>query len=324
MRKAFITGISGQDGSYLAEFLLSKNYEVHGLVRLVAFENPDERFSRISHLLADKKIILHHGEVTDLATIWRLISQIKPDEIYHLAAQSQIKVSFEDEFGTFRTNTDSTHYLLAAIKDLNPDTKFYFAATSEMFGRVKDSPQNENTPFNPVSPYAVSKLVSYYLTRMYREDYKIFACSGILFNHESPRRGFEFVTRKITSTAVRIKLGLEKELKLGRLEARRDWGFAGDYVEAMWLMLQQVQPEDFVIGSGETHTIQELVEIVFGALDLDWRKYVVIDPAFVRSPEKIEIKADITKAKTKLCWSPKIQFKELVRMMVKEDLKRVR
>lgn len=322
MKKALITGIIGQDGSYLAEFLLAKDYEVHGLVRCVAAENPEHRFSRFNSFF--KKVKLHHGDITDYPTLWKLVYEIKPDEIYHLAAQSQIKVSFEDEFSTFRTNTNSTHYLLSAIKDLKPDARFYFAATSEMFGDIKVSPQNENTPFNPVSPYAISKLTSYCLTRMYREAYKIFACSGIFFNHESPRRGFEFVTRKITRTATRIKFGLEKELRLGNLDAKRDWGFAGDYVEAIWLMLQQTYPEDFVIGSGETHTVQEFVEVAFEALDLDWRKYVVVDPAFMRPLEKVEIKADITKAKTKLGWSPKIQFKELVRMMVKEDLKHVR
>ena len=324
MKKALITGITGQDGSYLAELLLRNSYEVHGLTRVIALEDPQQRFSRINHLLKENKIILHYGDITDYPTIWRIIFRVKPDEVYHLAAVSSIISSFEDDFGTFKTNADSVHYFLSAIKELNSGTKFYFAGSSEMFGRSKISPQDENTPFNPVSPYAISKLTGFNLTRMYREVHKIFACTGIAYNHESPRLGFNFVTRKITSTAVKIKLGLAKELRLGSLDAKQDWGFAGDYVEAMWLMLQQAQPEDFVIGSGETHTVQELVEIVFGALGLDWRKYVVIDPAFVRPPEKIEMKADITKAKTKLCWSPKIQFKELVKMMVEEDLKRAR
>ena len=318
---ALITGITGPDGSYLAEFLLDKNYEVHGLVRRVAFEDGYERFLRINHLLRDKKIKIYYGDVAEYATLWRLIAKIQPDEIYHLASQSHVKVSFEDEFGAFKTNTNSTHYLLSAIKELKPDCKFYFAGTSEMFGQAKISPQDENTPFNPVSPYGISKAAGFYLTKMYREAYGLFACSGISFNHESPRRGFEFVTRKITSTAAKIKLGLEKELKLGNLEVKRDWGFAGDYIKAIWLMLQQEKPDDFVIGSGENHTIREFLELAFGFLNLDWRKYVVIDKDFYRPLEVYNLLANPVKARRVLGWKPEVKFEDLVKMMVETDLK---
>ncbi len=320
MKKAFITGINGQDGSYLAEFLLSKNYEVYGLDRRVSFEDFNARYSRINHLLKDKKIKLYYGDVSDYPTIWRLIVKIKPDEVYHLAAQSQVYVSFEDDFGTIRNNINGTHNILSAIKELKPDCKFYFAATSEMFGDVRETPQNEKTPFNPVSPYAISKLAGFYLVKMYRDAYGIHASSGILFNHESPRRGFEFVTRKITSTAVKIKLGLEKELRLGNLEAKRDWGFAGDYVEAMWLMLQHEKPDDYVVGMGENHTVKEFMELTFGFLDLDWKKYVVIDEEFKRPLEVRTLLADSAKTKSVLGWKPKVSFRELVKMMVESDI----
>jgi len=318
MKKALITGITGQDGSYLAEFLLEKGYEVHGLVRRVAFEKNQERFSRISHL--GDQIILHYGDITNLPTIWRLVSTIMPDEIYHLAAQSQVKISFEDDFGTLNTNTNSTHYFLSAIKELTPKTKFYFAGTSEMFGAAKMTPQDENTPFNPVSPYGISKLMGFYLVRMYRDAYGLFVCSGILFNHESPRRGFEFVTRKITSTIAQIKNGDVNELVLGNLDAKRDWGFAGDYVEAMWLMLQQDKPDDFVIGTGENHTIREFVEAAFSEVGMDWKKYVVTDKMHFRPLEVNELVSNPTRAKKIFGWTPKIKFAELVKMMVTSDL----
>ncbi|MCX6702712.1 MAG: GDP-mannose 4,6-dehydratase [Candidatus Wolfebacteria bacterium] len=323
MKKALITGITGQDGSYLAEFLPGKGYEVHGLTRVPALENPEARFSRIGGLLNNKKIILHYGDVSDYPTVWRLIAKIKPDEVYHLAAISSIKSTFEDDFGTFKTNTDSAHYLLSAIKELAPGAKFYFAGSSEMFGHPKATPQDENTPFNPVSPYAISKLAGFNLVKMYREAYGIFACTGIAYNHESPRRGFEFVTRKIISTAAKIKLGLEKELKMGSLDSRRDWGYAGDFVEAMWLMLQADKADDYVIGTGINHTVQELIEITFNNLGLDWQKFVVIDKEFVRPPETFEFRANPVKIKTILGWVPKTSFEEMIKMMVDSDLKRL-
>ena len=321
-KKAFITGIAGQDGSYLAELLLDKGYEVHGLLRRVAVEDHRERLSRLQGSAG--KIRLHAGDVSDYPTVWRLIAAIKPDEVYHLAAQSFVGESFRDPVSTMRINIDGTEYLLSAIKELHPSCRFYFAATSEMFGRVLTSPQNEETPFNPVSPYGISKLASFYLVRMYREGYGLFAVSGILFNHESPRRGHEFVTRKITHTAARIKLGLEKELRLGNLDAKRDWGFAGDYVEAMWLMLQQKTPRDFVIGSGETHTVREFVEETFKRLGLDWKKYVKIDKAFFRPVDVHTLLADSRRARRELHWKPKTGFRALIRMMVDSDLKLAR
>lgn len=317
-KKAFITGIAGQDGSYLAELLLEKGYEVHGLVRRVAVEDHRQRLSRLKGSAGS--IRMHSGDVSDYPTVWRLIAAIKPDEVYHLAAQSFVGESFEDPVSTLRINIDGTAYLLSAIKELHPACRFYFAATSEMFGRVLSSPQNEKTPFNPVSPYGISKLASFYLVRMYREGYGLFAVSGILFNHESPRRGHEFVTRKITHTAARIKLGLERELRLGNLDAKRDWGFAGDYVEAMWLMLRQKTPRDFVIGTGETHTVREFVEETFKRLGLDWKKYVKIDKAFFRPVDVHMLLADSREARKVLGWKPKTAFRALVYMMVDSDL----
>ncbi|MEK7608638.1 MAG: GDP-mannose 4,6-dehydratase [Patescibacteria group bacterium] len=319
-KKALITGITGQDGSYLAELLLSKGYEVHGLVRRVAYENATNRFSRIANILS--QVTLHQGDVADYATIWRLISRIKPDEIYHLAAQSQVHVSFEDDFGTMKINIDSTHYILSALRDLAPECRMYFAATSEMFGEVRATPQNETTPFNPVSPYAIAKLASFYLVRLYRSAYGLHASSGILFNHESPRRGLEFVTRKITAAAARIKLGLDKELRLGNLEAKRDWGYAGDYVEAMWLMLQQPTPDDYVIGTGEEHSIREFLDEAFGVVGLDWRQYVIEDELYKRPKDVITLRADASKAKRELGWQSKKKFKELVALMMEADIQK--
>lgn len=319
-KKALITGISGQDGSYLAEFLILKGYEVHGLVRRIALENQDSRFSRIGHLIRDQKISIHYGDTTDYPTIWRLIASIKPDEVYHLAAQSQVKISFEDEFNAFESNTNSTHYLLSAIRELKPDCRFYFAGTSEMFGNAKQSPQSEETPLNPASPYAISKAAAFHLTKMYRQAYGTFACSGILFNHESPRRGFEFVTRRITSSVAKIKNGLEKELKLGNLDARRDWGFAPDYVEAMWLMLQQAKPDDYVVGTGESHTVREFMELAFDLAGLDSQKYVTTDSNLLRPIDVHELRADSAKAKRILNWQPKVKFNDLVRIMVQSDM----
>ncbi|MFH2138233.1 MAG: GDP-mannose 4,6-dehydratase [Candidatus Omnitrophota bacterium] len=317
-KRAFITGITGQDGSYLAEFLLKKGYEVHGLVRRVALEDPEHRLWRLKHIL--NKIHMHSGSLESYASVFNIIEKVKPDECYHLAAQSFVSYSFEDEFSTINTNINGTLHILSAVKQRMPQCKFYFAASSEMFGLVRETPQDENTPFHPRSPYGISKVAGFDLTRNYRESYGLFGCSGILFNHESPRRGFEFVTRKISRGVVRIKLGLSKELRLGNLDAKRDWGFAGDYVEAMWMMLQQEKPDDYVISTGETHSVKEFVEAAFSCLKLDWKKYVVEDEQFFRPAEVNLLVGSYEKARKKLGWTPKIKFKELVDIMVKEDM----
>jgi GDPmannose 4,6-dehydratase len=322
MKRALITGITGQDGSYLVEFLLKKGYEVHGIIRRVAIEDPDRRLTRIKHII--KKIHFHSASLESYASIFKIIDKIKPDECYHLAAQSFVSYSFDDEFSTFNTNINGTHHVLSAIKELSPKCRFYFAASSEMFGNSQKSPQNEKTPFFPRSTYGISKLAGYHLTKNYRETYNLFAVSGILFNHESPRRGFEFVTRKITSTAAKIKLGLANELRVGNLEAKRDWGFAPEYVEAMWLMIQQDTPEDFVIGTGETHTIKEFLEIAFGYINLNWEDFVVIDPLFYRPSEIYELKGDSSKANNKFKWKPKLSFKDLITLMVDNDIQRLK
>jgi len=322
MKKAFITGITGQDGSYLAEFLLEKGYEVHGMVRHVALEDPEHRLWRIRGI--QDRLILHSASLESYASIFNVIEEIKPDECYHLAAQSFVSYSFEDEFSTINTNINGTHFVLSAIKQKAPKCKLYFAASSEMFGHVKKTPQNENTPFYPRSPYGISKVAGFDLARNYREAYGLFALSGILFNHESPRRGFEFVTRKITNAAARIKLGLKKELKLGNLEAKRDWGYAGDYIQAMWLMLQQDKPEDYVIATGETHSVKEFAELAFNYVELNWKDHVVVDKTFYRPAEVYELRGDYSKAKKKLGWRPKVGLKELVKMMVESDLERIK
>lgn len=322
MKKALITGITGQDGSYLAELLLAKGYEVYGIVRRIALEDPSHRLWRLQHVL--DKIKLESASLESYASIFNVIERIKPDECYHLAAQSFVSYSFEDEFSTINTNINGTHFVLSAIKQKAPDCKFYFAASSEMFGHAQETPQNENTPFHPRSPYGISKVAGFDLTRNYREAYELYALSGILFNHESPRRGFEFVTRKICNAIAEIKLGLAKELRVGNLEAKRDWGFAKDYVEAMWLMLQQEEPDDYVIATGESHSVKEFVELAFQYVGLDWKKYVVIDKNFYRPAEVNILLGDYTKAKNKLGWSPKVKFAELVKMMVDADLKRLK
>lgn len=320
MKKALITGITGQDGSYLAEFLLSKGYEVHGVVRRVALEDPEHRLWRIKHI--KDKLILHCGSLDSYASIFSIVEKVQPDECYHLAAQSFVSYSFEDEFSTINTNINGTLYVLSALKERAPKCKFYFAGSSEMFGLAKETPQNENTPFHPRSPYGVSKVAGYYMTVNYREAYNMFCCCGILFNHESPRRGFEFVTRKITDGVAKIKAGLANELRLGNLDAKRDWGFAGDYVEAMWLMLQQNEPDDYVIATGETHSVKEFVELAFNLVELDWKRYVILDLQYYRPAEVFELCGDYTKAKNKLGWQPKVKFKELVKMMLEADLRR--
>ncbi len=322
MKKALITGIDGQDGSYLAELLLSKGYQVHGVVRRVALEDPEHQLWRIRHLL--KKVKIHAGSMESFASLFKVVNKVKPEECYHLAAQSFVSYSFEDEFSTINTNINGTHYILTAIKELAARCKFYFAASSEMFGKAKEIPQDEETPFHPRSPYGISKVAGFDLTRNYREAYGLFACNGILFNHESPRRGFEFVTRKITNAVAEIKFGLAKELRLGNLNARRDWGFSGDYVKAMWLMLQQDKPDDYVIATGETHTVKEFVQVAFAHAGLDWKKYVKVDKNFYRPAEVNILLGDYSKAKKKFGWKPQVKFKELVKMMVDADLKRLR
>ena len=322
MKKALVTGITGQDGSYLAEFLLAKGYEVHGIVRRVAIEDPQHRLLRIKGIL--DQIQLHPAALENYASIFNVINKVKPDECYHLAAQSFVAYSFEDEFSTFSINVGGTHFVLSALKQLVPECRFYFAASSEMFGNVDETPQKESTPFNPRSSYGISKLSGFHLTKNYREAYDLYALNGILFNHESPRRGFEFVTRKVTDAACRIKLGLAKELKLGNLEAKRDWGYAGDYVEAMWLMLQQDEPEDYVIATGQTHSITDLIEAAFECLDLDWKDYVKVDESLYRPAEIFELKGDCSKAQKALGWKQKVGFKELIQMMVDADMARLK
>ena len=318
-KKALITGITGQDGSYLAEFLLEKGYEVHGIVRRVAIEDPEHRLWRIRYIL--DKIILHPASMESYASIFNVVDKLRPDECYHLAAQSFVSNSFEDEFSTINTNINGTHFVLSAIKEKAPECKFYFAGSSEMFGLVKEMPQNENTPFHPRSPYGISKVAGFDLTRNYREAYNIFASSGILFNHESPRRGFEFVTRKISNAVAKIKLGLSNELNLGNLEAKRDWGYAGDYVKAMWLMLQQDEPDDYVIATGETRSVKEFAELAFSHVGLDCQDYLRIDEILYRPAEIHLLQGDYSKGKKILGWRPSISFKELVQMMVDSDVK---
>jgi GDPmannose 4,6-dehydratase len=318
-KKALITGITGQDGSYLAEYLLGLGYEVHGLVRRVALEDPQRRFTRISHLL--DRITLHPASLESYPSIFHVVSQHDFDECYHLAAQSFVAESFADGFSTMNTNINGTHYMLAALRELRPGCRFYFAGSSEMFGKVKEIPQLETTAFHPRSPYGISKVAGFDLTRNYREAYGMFCCSGLLFNHEGPRRGYEFVTRKITSTVARIKLGLASELRLGNLEAKRDWGHAADYVRAMYLMLQQTEPDDFVVATGETHSVREFCQLAFAQVDLDYRDYVVIDEKHYRPAEVDVLVGDSTKARRLLNWKPKYTFYELVNEMVETDLK---
>jgi GDPmannose 4,6-dehydratase len=317
-KKALITGITGQDGSYLAELLLSLGYEVHGVVRRVALEDPNRRFNRIEHLL--DRLTLHAASLESYPSIFHIFSRHEFDECYHLAAQSFVAESFADGFSTMSTNINGTHYMLAALRELQPNCRFYFAGSSEMFGKVHEVPQKETTPFHPRSPYGISKVAGFDLTRNYREAYGMFCVSGILFNHESPRRGFEFVTRKITSGVARIYKGLASELRLGNLDARRDWGHAKDYVRAMRLMLQQDEPEDLVVATGESHTVREFCKLAFAEVGLDYRDYVVEDEAFYRPAEVELLVGNSSKARTKLGWEPQYSFSELVRDMVKRDL----
>ena len=320
MKRALVTGITGQDGSYLAEFLLKKGYEAHGLIRRASTFNTE----RIDHLYTDPhdpktKIYLHYGDLSDSGQLTNLIYNIQPEEIYHLGAQSHVRVSFDMPEYTGDITGIGTTRMLEAIRRSGIKTKFYQASSSEMFGS-SPPPQNENTLFRPRSPYAAAKVYAFWIVANYREAYKIFACNGILFNHESPRRGETFVTRKITRALAKIKLGLEKELYLGNLNAKRDWGFAGDYVEAMWLMLQQDEPEDFVIATGESRSVKEFLEEAFSYQGLDWKDYVKMDPRYFRPTEVEGLQGDASKARKKLGWEPKVHFKELVKLMVDADL----
>ena len=322
MKKALITGISGQDGSYLSEFLLKKNYEVHGIIRRVALEDETHRLWRIREIRDE--LNLHSGSLESFPSLAKIINKVQPDEIYHLAAQSYVANSFEDEFSTINTNVNGTHYMLASIKEFSPKSKFYFAGSSEMFGKTIETPQNEKTRFYPRSAYGISKVTGFEFTRNYREAYGMFASTGILFNHESPRRGFEFVTRKISLAVAKIKNNLQNELRLGNLEAKRDWGHARDYVEAMWLMLQQNISEDYVIGTGEQHSVKEFLDIAFSHVGLNYKDYVKIDKAFFRPAEVETLLADPSNSKKKLDWTPKVNFENLVKEMVESDLKNVK
>ncbi len=317
-KRALITGITGQDGSYLTELLLSKGYEVHGIVRRMALEDPLHRLWRLRHIL--DKITLHAGSMESYPSIFNVIETVEPDECYHLAAQSFVSYSFEDEFSTINTNINGTHYLLSSIKRKAPRCRFYFAASSETFGKVRETPQDENTPFHPRSPYGISKVAGFELTRNYREAYDLHASCGILFNHESPRRGHEFVTRKITSHAALIKLGKEKRIKLGNIQAKRDWGHARDFVRAMWLMLQQEKPDDYVIATGKCHTVEEFLQKSFALLEMDYRNYLDIDTTLYRPSEVMVLMGNYSKAERTLGWQPMTSFEELIREMVESDL----
>jgi GDPmannose 4,6-dehydratase len=319
MKRALITGITGQDGSYLAELLLEKGYEVHGIVRRASTEN----FERIEHL--SDRIHLHQADLLDQLSLIDVFQAAKPDEVYNLAAQSFVPTSWKQPCLTGEFTAIGVTRMLEAIRLLGKNKiRFYQASSSEMFGKVQAVPQTEDTPFYPRSPYGVAKLYGHWITVNYRESYGMYCTSGILFNHESPRRGREFVTRKVTDGVARIKLGLAKELRLGNLDARRDWGFAGDYVKAMWLMLQQPTPDDYVIATNQTHTVQRLVELAFAAADLDWQKYVVMDPALVRPAEVDLLIGDPAKATKQLGWKPEVSFEQLVEMMVRADLDRLK
>jgi GDPmannose 4,6-dehydratase len=321
MKKALITGITGQDGSYLAELLLAKGYEVHGIIRRASTFNT----GRIDHLYKDPHIngvhlFLHYGDISDSTNLIKLLYRVQPDEVYHLAAQSHVRVSFDIPEYTGDVTGLSTVRILEAIRETGVGSKFYQASSSEMFGKVKEVPQTETTPFHPRSPYGAAKVYAYWATVNYRESYGLFACNGILFNHESPRRGETFVTRKITRAAARIKAGLQDKLYLGNLDARRDWGYAREYVEAMWLMLQQDEPDDYVIATGETHSVEEFLTESFAHVGLDWRDYVAIDPKYYRPAEVDLLIGDASKAKRALGWESKVTFKELVRLMVEADV----
>lgn len=317
MKSALITGITGQDGSYLAEFLLEQGYQVHGMVRRASTEN----FERIEHL--HDRITLHQADLLDQLSIIDVIKKSEPTEVYNLAAMSFVPTSWKQPVLTGEFTAMGVTRMLEAIRLINKDIRFYQASSSEMFGKVVETPQSETTPFYPRSPYGVAKVYGHWITVNYRESYGMFCCSGILFNHESPRRGREFVTRKVTDAVARIRLGLQRELRLGNLDAKRDWGFAGDYVRAMWLMLQQDQPDDFVIATGETHSVRELVEEAFGSVGMDWQRHVVVDPKLYRPAEVDLLVGDFSKARKMLPWEPTMDFRGLVRHMVHQDIERL-
>jgi GDPmannose 4,6-dehydratase len=318
-KKALITGITGQDGSYLAELLLAMNYEVHGVVRRIALEDPEHRMSRLQGI--QPRLQLHAASLESYASLHQVVEKVAPDECYHLAAQSFVSYSFDDEFSTLNTNINGTHYLLAALKSLAPRCRFYFAGSSEMFGKAECVPQSEDTRFHPRSPYGISKVAGFQLTQNYREAYQMHASSGILFNHESPRRGYEFVTRKITAGVARILADKSHELRLGNLDPLRDWGHARDYVKAMWLMLQQAGPDDYVVATGEMHSVREFVELAFALAGLDYRQYVVIDPALYRPSEVNVLQGNAAKARETLGWAHHVGFKALVREMLAADMR---
>jgi len=319
---ALITGITGQDGSYLAELLLSKGYEVHGIVRRVALEDETHRLWRIKGILKD--LTLHAGSLESYASLFNIVLKIKPTEVYHLAAQSYVGYSFEDEFSTLNININGTHYLLSAVKEFAASkVKFYFAASSEMFGKAQETPQTETTPFYPRSSYGISKMTGFHLTRNYREAYKLHASNGILFNHESPRRGFEFVTRKISHAVSRIKKNPKEKLKLGNINSMRDWGHAKDYVKAMWIMLQQDNPGDYVIGTGKKYSVEDFAKRAFAHVGLNYKDHIVIDKKLMRPSEVDQLLADCSKAKKVLKWEPKISFEDLIIDMVENDLKNI-
>lgn len=317
MKKALITGIAGQDGSYLAEFLLNKGYEVHGLDNRYFGEGKKMPWRLRS---MEGRIIFHSGDISRYEDVQKIVNEIKPEEIYHLATKHDLPNSLENYLAIKAINLDSTYFFLASIKNTNPSTKIFFASSSKIFGNPLVSPQNEETQINPNSLYGISKAAASALVKMYREKEGVFACAGILYNHESPRRDPEFLPRKISMGVAEIKNGISKKIKLGDLGARRDWSFAGDLVEAMWLMLQAKNPGDYVLGAGETHSVEDFLDVAFNFAGLDWKKYVEMDPVFLRPKEKIELRADITKAKNVLGWEPKTKFKELVKMMVEADI----
>ena len=318
MKKALITGITGQDGSYLAEYLLALGYEVHGLVRPNASTEEAPSFWRIQSIR--DKLFLHAGDMEDYSNLEAILQTVQPDECYHLAAETFVFNSLEDESAILKANTQGIHHLLLGLKSLAPDCRLFFAGSSEMFGQAPQAPQNENTPFNPRSIYGVSKVMGHDLIRYYRDHLGLFACTGVLYNHESPRRGTRFVTRKITSTAVKIKLGMESELRLGNIEAERDWGYAGDTVAAIHAMLNADQPDHYVIATGKPHTVQDFLEQAFGELNLDYEKYLVIDQEFYRPKEDIPLVGDASKIRSQLQWEPKVSFKALVQKMIQSDL----
>ncbi len=318
MKKALITGIAGQDGSYLTELLLSKGYEVHGIVRRAAIEDTAHKLKNIGHLV--DRLQLHVASLDNVLSIIKTVKDVVPDECYHLAASSFVSYSFEDEISILNNNVNSTHYLLASLKEFAPGCRVYFAGTSEMFGNVASSPQDETTPFNPRSIYGISKVSGYHLVKNYRSQYGMFACTGILYNHESPRRGYEFVTRKIVSSAVRTKRGLQETLTLGNLDAYRDWGYAPDYVKAMWLMLQADTPDDYVVATGETHSVREFVETAFSCLGLDYEKYVKVDPKFFRPAEQVQLCGNPAKVMARLKWMRTKTLREIIAEMVDSEL----